>query len=230
MPHVHLVRDDGDLVGGPFMISDFVAGRDRAPPGAAPRRRAGQRRDRRPPARRVAGPAARHRPGAVAVPLRTARAPRRAGRRRPRRARRPSSTSCRSAARRSSSACAGWSGSCRRRRRGETIVHTDVRNGNLIIGEDGLRAVLDWEGALASGDPMQDLAWPALRMWRFREDDQGDRRLRRPGAVHRRLRGGRRRVRRGPLPVVEGRGHAALGRRPRRPDDGASSTVASRAS
>ena len=60
-----------------------------------------------------------------------------------------------------------------------TIVHTDVRNGNLIVGEDGLRAVLDWEGALASGDPMQDLAWPALRMWRFRNDDGGDRRVRR---------------------------------------------------
>ena len=51
-----------------------------------------------------------------------------------------------------------------------SIVHTDVRNGNVIVGDDGLRAVLDWEGALAAGDPMQDLAWPALRMWRFRED------------------------------------------------------------
>ena len=52
-----------------------------------------------------------------------------------------------------------------------SILHTDVRNGNLIVGDDGLRAVLDWEGALASGDPMQDLAWPALRMWRFRQDE-----------------------------------------------------------
>ncbi len=51
-----------------------------------------------------------------------------------------------------------------------SIVHSDVRNGNLIVGEDGLRAVLDWEGTLASGDPMQDAAWPALRMWRFRND------------------------------------------------------------
>ena len=51
-----------------------------------------------------------------------------------------------------------------------TIVHTDVRNGNLIVGPDGLRAVLDWEGARRLGDPMEDVAWPALRMWRFRDD------------------------------------------------------------
>ena len=53
-----------------------------------------------------------------------------------------------------------------------SIVHSDTRNGNLIIGEDGLRAVLDWEGTWAEGDPMQDLAWPSLRMWRFRNDDR----------------------------------------------------------
>ena len=26
VPHVHLCRSDGELVGGPFMVSDFVAG------------------------------------------------------------------------------------------------------------------------------------------------------------------------------------------------------------
>jgi aminoglycoside phosphotransferase (APT) family kinase protein len=52
-----------------------------------------------------------------------------------------------------------------------TIVHSDVRNGNIIVDKSGLAAVLDWEGARRSGDPMQDLAWPALRMWRFREDE-----------------------------------------------------------
>jgi aminoglycoside phosphotransferase (APT) family kinase protein len=51
-----------------------------------------------------------------------------------------------------------------------TIVHTDVRNGNIIVSPEGLVAVLDWEGTVRHGDPMQDLAWPALRMWRFRED------------------------------------------------------------
>jgi aminoglycoside phosphotransferase (APT) family kinase protein len=50
------------------------------------------------------------------------------------------------------------------------VLHNDMRNGNLIIGPDGLRGVLDWEGARRYGDPMRDAAWPSLRMWRFRED------------------------------------------------------------
>jgi aminoglycoside phosphotransferase (APT) family kinase protein len=50
-----------------------------------------------------------------------------------------------------------------------TIVHTDIRNGNVIIGEDGLRGILDWEGT-RTGDPAEDLAWPTVRMWRFRND------------------------------------------------------------
>ncbi len=51
-----------------------------------------------------------------------------------------------------------------------TIVHTDIRVGNIIVGDDGLRAVLDWEG-VRTGDPMEDLAWMAVRMWRFGNDD-----------------------------------------------------------
>jgi aminoglycoside phosphotransferase (APT) family kinase protein len=50
-----------------------------------------------------------------------------------------------------------------------TVIHTDIRTGNIIVGEDGLRAILDWEGSRI-GDPMEDLAWPCQRMWRFRED------------------------------------------------------------
>jgi aminoglycoside phosphotransferase (APT) family kinase protein len=46
------------------------------------------------------------------------------------------------------------------------LVHGDFRNGNLIVGEDGLRAVLDWELAHL-GDPMEDLGWLCVNSWRF---------------------------------------------------------------
>ena len=38
--------------------------------------------------------------------------------------------------------------------------------GNLIIGNEGLRAVLDWELAHI-GDPAEDLGWLCVRAWRF---------------------------------------------------------------
>ncbi|HUF33556.1 MAG TPA: phosphotransferase family protein [Acidimicrobiales bacterium] len=47
-----------------------------------------------------------------------------------------------------------------------TVVHGDFRNGNLMIGPDGLRAVLDWELAHL-GDPVEDLGWLCVRSWRF---------------------------------------------------------------
>jgi aminoglycoside phosphotransferase (APT) family kinase protein len=49
----------------------------------------------------------------------------------------------------------------------DVVVHGDFRNGNLIVGPDGVRAVLDWELAHL-GDPVEDLAWLCLRAWRFR--------------------------------------------------------------
>jgi aminoglycoside phosphotransferase (APT) family kinase protein len=49
------------------------------------------------------------------------------------------------------------------------VVHGDFRNGNLIVGEDGLRAALDWE-ICHLGDPLEDLGWLCQRMWRFRND------------------------------------------------------------
>ncbi len=52
-----------------------------------------------------------------------------------------------------------------------TIVHGDLRNGNIVVDDDGLVAVLDWEVAQRS-DPMQDLAWLCLRTWRFGADDR----------------------------------------------------------
>jgi aminoglycoside phosphotransferase (APT) family kinase protein len=52
-----------------------------------------------------------------------------------------------------------------------TLVHGDFRHGNLIIGPDGLRAVLDWELAHI-GDPMEDLGWVCVNSWRFGEIDK----------------------------------------------------------
>lgn len=52
-----------------------------------------------------------------------------------------------------------------------TLVHGDFRNGNLIIGPDGVRAVLDWELAHL-GDPMEDLGWVCVNSWRFGEIDK----------------------------------------------------------
>ncbi|NOV23390.1 phosphotransferase family protein [Cupriavidus necator] len=47
-----------------------------------------------------------------------------------------------------------------------TLVHGDFRNGNLMVDEAGLRAVLDWELAHV-GDPMTDLGWLCVNSWRF---------------------------------------------------------------
>ena len=46
------------------------------------------------------------------------------------------------------------------------LVHGDFRNGNLMVGADGVRAVLDWELAHL-GDPMEDLGWFCVNSWRF---------------------------------------------------------------
>lgn len=51
------------------------------------------------------------------------------------------------------------------------LVHGDFRNGNLIIGSDGVRAVLDWELAHL-GDPMEDLGWICVNSWRFGNRDK----------------------------------------------------------
>jgi aminoglycoside phosphotransferase (APT) family kinase protein len=46
------------------------------------------------------------------------------------------------------------------------VVHGDFRNGNMLIGADGVRAVLDWELAHV-GDPLEDLGWICVNSWRF---------------------------------------------------------------
>lgn len=50
------------------------------------------------------------------------------------------------------------------------LVHGDFRNGNLMIGPDGIRAVLDWELAHV-GDPMEDIGWICVNSWRFGRSD-----------------------------------------------------------
>jgi aminoglycoside phosphotransferase (APT) family kinase protein len=51
------------------------------------------------------------------------------------------------------------------------LVHGDYRHGNLIVGEQGVQAVLDWELAHV-GDPVEDLAWLCIPPWRFGELDK----------------------------------------------------------
>jgi aminoglycoside phosphotransferase (APT) family kinase protein len=59
-----------------------------------------------------------------------------------------------------------WLGRNRPPTRSDTVIHGDFRNGNLVVGSDGLRAVLDWELAHL-GDPLEDLGWLCVRAWRF---------------------------------------------------------------
>jgi aminoglycoside phosphotransferase (APT) family kinase protein len=49
-----------------------------------------------------------------------------------------------------------------------TFVHGDFRLGNLAV-TDHLVSVLDWEFAHV-GDPVEDVAWPIVRAWRFGAD------------------------------------------------------------
>src|SRR6185436_16866943 len=51
------------------------------------------------------------------------------------------------------------------------LVHGDYRNGNFIVGPDGILAVLDWELAHL-GDPSEDLGWLCVKSWRFGNADQ----------------------------------------------------------
>jgi aminoglycoside phosphotransferase (APT) family kinase protein len=59
-----------------------------------------------------------------------------------------------------------WLGARIPAQRRQTVVHGDYRVGNVIVGPEGLRAVLDWELAHV-GDPMEDVGWLCIRSWRF---------------------------------------------------------------
>ncbi len=168
VPHVHLCRTDGELVGGPFMVSDFVAGE------TVPRRVLRLVADQGigdVVAEQLGESLGRLHaidPAEVSVPLRELDADDPTGA-----ALRVLTEALDQLPQPRPALELGLRWLERHLPHPPdrvSIVHTDVRNGNLIVGPDGLRAVLDWEGALARGDPMQDVAWPALRMWRFRED------------------------------------------------------------
>jgi aminoglycoside phosphotransferase (APT) family kinase protein len=51
----------------------------------------------------------------------------------------------------------------------QSVVHGDFRIGNVMVGPDGLVGVLDWEFCRI-GDPLEDVAWPLVRSWRFGVD------------------------------------------------------------
>jgi len=51
-----------------------------------------------------------------------------------------------------------------------TLVHSDFRNGNIMVSPSGVIAVLDWELAHI-GDPMRDLGWICTNSWRFGKHD-----------------------------------------------------------
>lgn len=46
------------------------------------------------------------------------------------------------------------------------LVHGDFRLGNLMVDENGLAGVLDWELAHL-GDPREDIGWICVNSWRF---------------------------------------------------------------
>ena len=50
--------------------------------------------------------------------------------------------------------------------RPSVTVHGDLRLGNLIIGPDSLKAVIDWE-LVHAGHPAEDLGWLCVKAWRF---------------------------------------------------------------
>jgi aminoglycoside phosphotransferase (APT) family kinase protein len=64
-----------------------------------------------------------------------------------------------------------WLGRRIPRPEAHAVVHGDFRMGNVIVGPEGLRAVLDWELS-HTGDPLEDLGWFCVRSWRFGRDDR----------------------------------------------------------
>lgn len=53
----------------------------------------------------------------------------------------------------------------------QTFIHGDFRIGNVMVNEQGLTAVADWEFCHV-GDPDEELGYPCMRDWRFGVVDQ----------------------------------------------------------
>ncbi len=63
-----------------------------------------------------------------------------------------------------------WLGENLPQERIRVLLHGDFRNGNLMVGPEGIRAVLDWELAHV-GPPVYDLAWLCVTSWRFQRPE-----------------------------------------------------------
>ena len=63
-----------------------------------------------------------------------------------------------------------WLGDNLPEERTRVLLHGDFRNGNLMVGPEGIRAVLDWELAHV-GPPVYDLAWLCVTSWRFQRPE-----------------------------------------------------------
>jgi aminoglycoside phosphotransferase (APT) family kinase protein len=64
-----------------------------------------------------------------------------------------------------------WLGQRRPPATARVFLHGDFRTGNMIVGPDGIRAVLDWECAHL-GQPEEDFGWFCTRSWRFGQVDR----------------------------------------------------------
>lgn len=51
------------------------------------------------------------------------------------------------------------------------LVHGDFRMGNLMLDENGLAGILDWE-LCHLGDPREDIGWLCVNSWRFGRQDK----------------------------------------------------------
>lgn len=47
-----------------------------------------------------------------------------------------------------------------------SVVHGDYRVGNFLYTKDGIKGIVDWEMAHL-GDPLEDLAWSFMELWRW---------------------------------------------------------------